>query len=87
MKLYKDGQCMQMVDKDQLQICEEAGWSRIDKVAEQNALELAEKEEAQALKDAKALVEAEEGSDVAPEVVPQSAPKKIAKIKPTPKKK
>ncbi len=37
MKLYKDGKVMQNVDKDQLDICLDAGWSRtrpVEKVVE-----------------------------------------------------
>ncbi len=56
MKLYKDGKCMQMVDKDQVDICLDAGWSRIDKVAVTKAKEETELAELQALKDAEALL-------------------------------
>jgi len=66
MKLYRDGKCMQMVDKDQLQICLDAGWSRTDEVAEAQALEDAELEELQAIEDAKKLLDSVEDEDSAP---------------------
>jgi hypothetical protein len=75
MKLYKNGRCMQMVDKDQLDICLEAGWSRTDEAAEKEALKVAEAASAKALIDAKALLKAEEAPAT-------PAPKKTVKIKP-----
>ena len=52
MKLYKDGKCMKRVDKDQLEVCLDAGWSKTDAVAVQKAkddvLKAKEAEEARA---------------------------------------
>ena len=46
MKLYKDGKCMQNVDKDQLEICLDAGWSRTEPTKEVEAPKEVEKVEA-----------------------------------------
>lgn len=60
MKLYKGDKTMQMVDKDQVDICLEAGWS---KKAPEPVVDVDKEEEArkaQELKDAKDLVAKEE---------------------------
>ncbi len=58
MKLYKDGKVMQQVDKDQLDICLEAGWSRTEPVDEE-ALAAAAELEAQMEKEAQDKRDAE----------------------------
>ncbi len=80
MKLYKDGKCMQFVDKDQLSTCLDAGWSRTDKVAEEAKAkadaEVAEEAELQAQIEAEEAAANEDASkkDSAP------APLKTVKI-------
>lgn len=81
MKLYKGDKIMQMVDKDQVDICLDAGWSKEAPEVEEVELEdLAAKEEleaeeAQALADKEAK-EAEEAKALAAE---KEIPKKIIK--------
>jgi predicted nucleic acid-binding Zn-ribbon protein len=88
MKLYKDGRCMQFVDKEQLQDCLDAGWSRTDKVAEE-AKALAEKEAAEEA-ELLAQIEAEEAEAEEVEEADKedsAPPKKTVKIKTSKKSK
>lgn len=80
MKLYKNGKCMQSVDRDQLQDCLDAGWSRTDEVVEAEAVEKVEVAKAIELDDGE-----EEETFPAPESAPKSAPpaiKRKTRIKP-----
>jgi hypothetical protein len=84
MKLYKGDKVMQMVDKDQLQDCLDAGWSRTEPVVE---VEVDDAEVDDAEVDDAEVDDAEVDDaevDDADDVV---VPKKIKKIKPLKKRK